>query len=100
MGNDRRKSRLYFHTLLEQCENRMQDRGMNDLIKDLAKVLHDLEWWQSSDSDEEDYRKTISEFKAKWFGSDPSTRRTEYINNAIEELRRELIVEFGAGDKE
>lgn len=25
----------------------MQDREMDDLMKDVAEVMHDLEWWQS-----------------------------------------------------
>ena len=41
----------------------MYDVEMNDLIKDLCIVLHDLEWWQSCDSSEERYRKTLSTFK-------------------------------------
>ena len=48
-------------------EDKMFDSEMNYFIYDFVKVLHDLEWWQSDDIDEEDYRKTLSEFKSKWF---------------------------------
>lgn len=57
----------FYNTLSEECEGAMYDEEMNNLIKDLCKVLHDLEWWQSCDISEEDYRKTVTEFKEKWF---------------------------------
>lgn len=31
----------------EECVNRMFDSQLNEMMKDLVKVLHDLEWWQS-----------------------------------------------------
>lgn len=30
--------------LSEQCEGKMHDDVMNEMIHDLCKVLHDLEW--------------------------------------------------------
>ena len=35
----------------------MQDREIDDLMKDVAEVMHDLEWWQSGDIGEENLRK-------------------------------------------
>lgn len=55
-----------YNTLSEECEGYMHDEEMNALIKDLCKVLHDLEWWRSCDISEEDYRKTVAKFKQKW----------------------------------
>lgn len=37
----------------EECVNRMFDSQLNEMMKDLVDVLHDLEWWQSCDSSEE-----------------------------------------------
>ena len=54
------------YKLSNECEGRMYDIEMNDLVKDLSEVLHDLEWWQSGDYSEDQYRETVSEFKAKW----------------------------------
>ena len=45
----------------------MFDAEMDEMVVDFAKVLHDLEWWMSSDSSEEDYRQTVKKFKEKWF---------------------------------
>ena len=56
-----------YYKLKEECGNRMHDAEMNDMINDLCIVLHDLEWWQSCDTSEEKYRKSLSDFKKKWF---------------------------------
>lgn len=44
----------------------MQDADLDEMMKDLCKVLHDLEWWQSCDYSEEGYRKSANAFKQKW----------------------------------
>lgn len=56
-----------YSRLKDECGNNMYDEEMNDLINDLCEVLHDLEWWQSCDTSEESYRKTLTKFKKKWF---------------------------------
>lgn len=47
----------------EECVNRMFDSQLNEMMKDLVKVLHDLEWWQSCDCDEKRYREAVTKFK-------------------------------------
>ena len=44
----------------------MQDADLDEMMKDLCVVLHDLEWWQSCDISEESYRKSAKAFKQKW----------------------------------
>ena len=44
----------------------MQDADLDEMMKDLCVVLHDLEWWQSLDTSEESYRKSAKAFKQKW----------------------------------
>ena len=51
------------------------------MINDLVKVLHDLEWWKSCDIDEDDYRKTLNEFKNKWLKNKETTQQIKL--NAI-----------------
>lgn len=36
------------------------------LLLDAAKVLHDEEWWISSDICRDDYQKTVTTFSKKW----------------------------------
>jgi hypothetical protein len=77
----------------------MYDEELNEMMKDLVKVLHDVEWWQSSDIGEDSYRKTVKEFKDKWFNSDRSERLKPIIDRRINEVRTELINMIG-GDSE
>ena len=78
------------YKLSEECEEKMHDAELNDMVKDFIKVLHDLEWWQSGDCSEEEYRETVNGFKKKWFNGDRETRLKGYINEQIENLRGEL----------
>ena len=93
-----------YNRLSEECENRMYDDEMNDLIKDLCELLHDLEWWQSCDVSEERYRKTLREFKKKWFKGDREQRLKGYIDEQISIVRRQLYSLIGEplekGDEE
>lgn len=91
-----------YYTLSQECEGQMHDEEMNDLIKDLCKVLHDLEWWQSCDSSEEDYRKTVAEFKQKWFQGSREVRLKGYIDEQLgmtQQLLYNLIGEMELGGK-
>ena len=77
--------------LEEECKGRMYDAEMNMFVTDFVDVLHDLEWWRSSDTDEEQYRKTLKKFKKKWFTGDRNERLEEIINEKCEALKAELI---------
>lgn len=79
-----------YSKLLSECEGRMYDVEMDDLIKDLAKVLHSLEWWQSCDTSENTYREDLARFKAKWFECDRATRLKDYVDTEIEKTRDKL----------
>lgn len=79
-----------YSRLSEECKNRMYDVEMDDLIKDLCEVLHDLEWWQSCDSSEEEYRESLAKFKAKWFKDNRQERLKGYIDDQISIVRKQL----------
>lgn len=81
--------------LEDECAGRMFDAEMNELIKDLSEVLHELEWWQSGDCLEETYRKSVTEFKEKWFKGSRDERLKGYIDKSIEELKYELYLMIG-----
>lgn len=90
-----------YSSLREECAGAMYDAEMNDMIEDLCDVLHDLEWWQSCDSSEAEYRETLAKFKKKWFQGDREERLKGYIDKQIGIVRRELyalIGEDGASD--
>lgn len=79
-----------YSKLRNECEGRMYDLEMDDMVKDLSNVLHDLEWWQSGDTSEDEYRKTLAEFKSKWFKTDRETRLKGYIDAEIEKVKKRL----------
>lgn len=81
--------------LKEECDGRMYDAEMDDMIRDLAEVLHDLEWWQSADSSEDEYRATLTRFKAKWFKDNREERLKGYIDNQISIVRNQLYALIG-----
>lgn len=81
--------------LEEECDGRMYDAEMNDLIRDLCEVLHDLEWWQSCDTSEDSYRKVLSDFKQKWFKGDREQRLKGYIDEQIGIVRSQLYSLIG-----
>lgn len=84
-----------YSKLSNECEDNMYDAEMNDLIKDLCEVLHDLEWWQSGDTSEERYRNTLTKFKAKWFKGDRQERLKGYIDEQIGIVRSQLYSLIG-----
>ena len=84
-----------YNKLSDECEGRMYDAEMNDLIEDLCEVLHDLEWWQSADASEDQYRKTVSAFKKKWFKGNREQRLKGYIDEQISIVRSQLYSLIG-----
>jgi len=73
----------------EYYSGKMYDIELNEMIDDLYQVLHDLEWWQSCDIDEEQYRETIQIFKDKWFGKRDLKLR-ELINQEFDKFRESI----------
>lgn len=84
-----------YSTLWNECGDSMYDAELNDMISDLCDVLHDLDWWQSGDIGEEQYRQTVSKFKKKWFEGDRQERLKSYIDSQIGIVRKELYQLIG-----
>ena len=77
----------------------MRDMELDDLMKDIVKLAHDLEWADSSDITDEDYFKTVKEFKNKWFKQNRTQRLKKYIDDSLENQRKKLYLLLG-GDEE
>ena len=78
----------------ELC-GRMYDDELNDLMEDVSKLAHDVEWFDSSDIGEDDYMKTVTEFKQKWLKGDRQTRLKSYIDRQIEDIRKKMYALIG-----
>lgn len=79
--------------------NKMYDTELNEMMSDLVEVLHDVEWWQSSDISEEDYRKTVDNFKKKWFRRS-KTQIKEFIEKEFNNKKQELLKELNYLEEE
>lgn len=95
------------YTIEEELVGRMHDKELDDLMRDIVKLAHDLEWYESGDYGRDDYIKTVKEFKNKWFGNSRNEMLKGYIDEAIDDLREELYNMIGvepeppkAGDTE
>lgn len=80
----------YTYNCLDIYYHSVYDEELDLMIQDLREVLHDLEWWQSCDIGEEDYRKTLNNFKNKWFGN-RDERLKEIIESKCKELEKHLL---------
>lgn len=72
---------------------KMFDRELDEMLKDLIDVLHDVEWWQSGDISEEDYRECVTKFKAKWFKRD-KMKIKDFIEKEFNNKKDELLSQF------
>lgn len=77
------------YTIENNLVGEMQDEVMNKFVKDFAKLTHDLEWWLSFDYEEETYRKSLKEFKEKWF-----RKYDEREKEAIKKIKEKAIKEI------
>lgn len=83
----------YGYIYLEEYFDKMEDTQLNEMLRDLQKVLHDVEWYTSGDISEKSYRETVTEFKKKWFAqSDVDVKA--HIEAQFEQKKNELLKEL------
>ena len=56
----------YKYLSLDIYDGQLEDKELNELLEDFKNLLHDLEWYKSSDTSKEDYQETVKRFKGKW----------------------------------
>ena len=78
---------------------RMYDAELDDLMADISKLAYEVEWWDSGDTDEEQYRKVVKRFKKKWFGTDRNERLKGYIDEKLAELKSDMYTMIGVDSK-
>lgn len=85
----------YLYSTIEDTYcGEMQDIELNEMMKDLVELLHDLEWYMSCDYGEQTYRETVQKFKKKWFKRTNENMR-EFIEKKYEEKKNELLKDLG-----
>lgn len=80
-----------YFTVSDQYVGRMYDSELDEMMKDLVDVLHDVEWWRSGDSSEEKYRETVKKFKKKWFKRSKIDVQ-KLIEDQFNKTKQELLV--------
>lgn len=88
---------IYSRIEAELC-GRMHDPELDDLMDDIAGLAHALEWYESGDTCLKTYLDTVTSFKYKWFKGDRGVRLRTYVDDAIDDLRSELIRMIGEND--
>ena len=87
----------YFCFTLEDHAGDFGDKELDALVKDLAYLFHDREWYLSGDTSEGEWNEARDKFKSKWFTKAGRTDRIEkYLDEMVEEFKRI----FGIGHKE
>ena len=79
----------------EECVGRMGDHEIDDLMKDVAKLVHDREWHLSGDTCEETYKEAVLKFKQKWFKTPRAVRLRGYVDYMLSSVRDECFSLIG-----
>lgn len=85
----------YFYCELSEHEGDFGDKELDELVKDLAKLFHDREWYLSSDTGKGDWIISMNNFKKKWF---TDIGRQERITRYLDEIRHDVLQSFGIED--
>lgn len=86
----------YFYCQLEDHVGDFGDKELDELVKDLAELFHDREWYLSADYGEGSWNEARDAFKAKWF---TEHGRQERIEKYLAEIGDEVRAMFGMGKK-
>lgn len=86
----------YFYSTLEDHVGDFGDKELDDLVKDLARLFHDREWYLSADTGVGSWRESRDKFKKKWFTEHGRQERIEkYLADFADEVRES----FGISEK-
>lgn len=82
----------YLYARLESYyAGRMLDAELDEMVKDLSAVLHDLEWYTDGDIGEDTYRETVLDFKKKWFNRSEADIK-KMIEEQFNKTKQELLL--------
>lgn len=86
----------YFYCTLQDHVGDFGDKELDELVKDLAELFHEREWYLSADTGIGSWNEARDRFKEKWF---TELGRTERIERYLEELSDEVRKSFGISKK-
>ena len=82
----------YFCFQMESHVGDFKDAELDDLMKDLAELHHEREWFLSGDTGEGDWNEARDKFKRKWFSD---VGRAARIEQYLAEFSKEIRGMFG-----
>lgn len=88
-------SLCYFYAQLQEHVGDFGDLELDELVKDLAELFHDREWYLSGDTCIGNWRDARDAFKEKWF---TEHGRQERIEKYLSEITDEVRESFGMND--
>ena len=74
--------------------NPFGDLVISELVFDVFCLIHSFDWYCSSDTCEETYRKDVARFKKKWIKQIPKSTIKEIVTEETSRLRDELYNAF------
>lgn len=86
----------YFYCDMESHIGDFEDRELDDLVRDLAQLFHDREWYLSSDTGRGSWNESRDAFKKKWF---TEHGRQERIEKYLADIRNDVLESFGLSDR-
>lgn len=86
----------YFYCQLQDHVGDFGDKELDELVKDLAELFHDREWYLSADYGEGTWNEARDAFKEKWF---TEHGRQERIEKYLAEIGDEVRAMFGMSKK-
>ena len=86
----------YFYCNLDEHVGDFNDKELDELVKDLATLFHDREWFLSSDTCEGSWNESRDAFKKKWF---TEHGRQERIERYLNDIRDAVLKQFGMSDR-
>lgn len=84
-----------YYKIEEELCGRMEDAELNDLMKDIVELAYALEWYISGDTSKSSYEDVVYEFKQKWFKTSREERLKKYIDESLDNMRRDLYKLIG-----
>lgn len=86
----------YFYCTLQDHVGDFKDKELDELVKDLANLFHNREWYLSADTGEGDWNEARDAFKSKWF---TEHGRQDRIEAYLAELSEEVRKSFGISER-
>ena len=90
--NEYLKNEMFKH--LDRPNNVMEDDEISELVWDVLNLIHELDYYLSSDTDRETYIEKKNQFKKKWFGN-RKIRLENIVDRKIEKLKSEIVEMIG-----